>query len=189
MSRRNLRLSRRYARALFRALSDGASRRAARERLSALVEWIAKTKEAEALLRHPLVKAEDKLALLKTALGDADPRLVAFVELLVDRGRVEALPEVYQAFSDEVLKGEGVVHIDVRAARPLDDRLRDRIRRAFLARGYKTVELTETVDPSLIGGFVLKAGDLWIDSSMRNALHRLREKLAAGVESRSEGGA
>ncbi|MBE3562831.1 ATP synthase F1 subunit delta [Hydrogenibacillus sp. N12] len=186
MSWRDERIARRYARALYQALPPEA-RRPAVERLTDVVTWLRETPGALEWLRHPLVRSEDKVALLERALEGADERLVRFVRLLVEHGRAALLPAAADAFRAEVDRADGRLRVRVRSARPLPERVREQIEALFLAQGYRGVELEATVDRRLIGGFVLEADGRLYDASIARALEKLKDRLIADAGAREPG--
>ena len=69
---------------------------------------------------------------------------------------------------------------EIASAAPLDDRRRDRLRRALSERTGYEVKLEVTIDPELIGGAIAKVGDLVFDGSIRTQLEQLRTNLTKG---------
>jgi F-type H+-transporting ATPase subunit delta len=131
-------------------------------------------------LESPRVSAAEKNAVLAKAFQDRLPRLlVRFLQLLVANRRQMLIPEIareYMALLDQV---EGRVHADVTVARPVsgDD---ERALAAQLTRAVgKTVVPHFIVDPSILGGIVVRYGDTLMDGSVRRRLATLRQRLSA----------
>jgi F-type H+-transporting ATPase subunit delta len=130
-------------------------------------------------LESPRVSAAEKNAVLAKAFQDRLPRLlVRFLQLLVANRRQMLIPQIadeYLALLDEV---EGRVHAEVTVARPMgaDD---ERAITAELSRAIgKRVVPHVTVDPSILGGIVVRYGDTLMDGSVRRRLSLLRQRLA-----------
>jgi F-type H+-transporting ATPase subunit delta len=134
----------------------------------------------KALLGNPRVTPEELAGLVT---GIAGPQLDEegrnFVRTLADNRRLGVLPEISALF-DELKNGaEGVVDVTVTSAAPLDDSQLGKLTAALERRLGRTVRLQCATDPALIGGAVLRAGDLVIDGSLRGRLERIAYELTA----------
>jgi F-type H+-transporting ATPase subunit delta len=134
----------------------------------------------KALLGNPRVTPEELAGLVT---GIAGPQLDEegrnFVRTLADNRRLVLLPEISALF-DELKNGaEGVVDVTVTSAAPLDDSQLGKLTAALERRLGRTVRLQCATDPALIGGAVLRAGDLVIDGSLRGRLERIAYELTA----------
>jgi F-type H+-transporting ATPase subunit delta len=104
------------------------------------------------------------------------------VNLLLERKRVELLPQVAQAFADRVRRHRGIEMAEVTTAVPLGDAERELIAQRLTQYLQKQVEMTTRVDPDVIGGVVVRVGDQLFDASVRGKLERLRRRLAQGSD-------
>jgi F-type H+-transporting ATPase subunit delta len=102
-----------------------------------------------------------------------------FIRTLADNGRLAFLPEISTLFDELKSEAEGVVDVTVTSAAPLDDAQRGDLTAALERRLKRTVRLQCATDPTLIGGAVLRAGDLVIDGSLRTRLERIAYDLTA----------
>lgn len=171
-----LTLARPYARAAFNAARDE-GRVAAWSQALAFAARVAADPQAQALLKHPQLSARHAATLLVMDASDAS--FGRFIEMLSDNRRLELLPEVAGLFEHLRAEDQRVVKARVRSATSLGDAdlaaIRDGLRRRF----GREVELETELDPSLIGGAVIDAGDVVIDGSIRGKLERLQSALAA----------
>ncbi len=173
--------ARRYAEAAFDiAVRDGAVAPWMEhlERAAALVT----REEVTDILANPAIAFEERRRRLEAALGGNVPRPVLnLLLLLLRRRRIELVPRLAAEFRRLVNRREGIVEATATSASPLrpDDieALRERLQRITGGR----VELTLAVDPSLLGGVVVRVGDRLIDGSVRGRLERLRSQIAAGT--------
>ena len=99
------------------------------------------------------------------------------VRLLAENRRLALLPEIAAVYEVLRAEAESTVEAQMVSAYPLDDAQRDRIAEALKARLGRKVTLSATVDESLIGGAIIRAGDLVIDGSVRGKLGRLASAL------------
>jgi F-type H+-transporting ATPase subunit delta len=171
--------ARRYAEAAFEIGSEDGS----------LDEWERDLKRLRGLLeqpdlarvaQHPAIPYGDKERLLRRIVGRsvrAEP--LSLVLLMVRRGRPGAVGPTVERFEELVRRRRGVVRAEVRTALALDDGQRARIVEQLRALTGEQVEITESVDESLIGGIAVRVGDRLWDASVRNRLERLRARLAA----------
>ena len=130
------------------------------------------------LLGNPHVRRADLVALVTEVAGAGDEQARNFVQLLADNGRLALLPQVaaqYEALRSEV---ENTVDVTVTSALPLTAEQSDKLAQALTRRLRRTVRLTATVDPSLIGGAVVRAGDFVVDGSLRGRVERLGNTMA-----------
>ena len=102
-----------------------------------------------------------------------------FVRTLADNHRLGYLPEIAELFGTFKDEAEGVADVSVTSAAALDDAQRARIAAALERRLRRKVRLHCQIDPALIGGAILRSGDLVIDGSLRTRLDRIAYELTA----------
>ena len=101
----------------------------------------------------------------------------ALLDLLAENGRVDYLPEIADQFQELVTADENVAEVEVVSAGPLDARQTERLAAALRARLKREVRLNCRTDASLIGGAIVRSGDLLIDGSLKGRLARLEIEL------------
>jgi F-type H+-transporting ATPase subunit delta len=129
-------------------------------------------------LSNPSVPADDKQALIDTGLASASEEARNLARLLVTRGRADlAQPilDLYRARLDEV---RGIVHATVTTAVPLTEQELAAVGARLTALTHQQVKMETAVDPSIIGGIVVRMGDKLIDGSARARLLALKRRLA-----------
>ncbi|MFZ5662327.1 MAG: F0F1 ATP synthase subunit delta [Pseudomonadota bacterium] len=169
-------LARPYARAAF-ALAREQGRVAEWSRALAFAARVAEDPQAQALLKHPHLGTADAVALV--APEGADESLQSFLALLAENRRLALLPEIAGLFEQLRAEAERIVKARVTAATPLPADALESIRAALRRRFGREIELETAVDPTLIGGAVIDAGDVVIDGSLKGKLARLQNMLAA----------
>ena len=168
-------VSRRYATALFELSREGVDLAAG---LSALAEVVS-VKEVQEFLDLPHCTPEQKVKVLKKALGSLSDDLVRLVSMLCERGKASLLPEINELFEEMVRAAEErVVATVVVAARP-DAETRKKIQAAVAGVAGKKVQLEIVEDSQLLGGMIVNIGDRQIDCSLRGKLEGLRKAIAA----------
>ncbi len=99
------------------------------------------------------------------------------IHVLADNRRLALLPEIAAVYETYRAEAESTMEAEMITAYPVDDAMRDSIAKALAARLGREVHLSATVDKNLLGGAVIRAGDLVIDGSVRGKL----DKLAAAM--------
>ena len=102
-----------------------------------------------------------------------------FVLALADAHRLDCLPEIASLFDAYKDEAEGVADVTVTSAAPLDERQQQALTAALARRLKRDVRLHCTTDPQLLGGAVVRSGDLVIDGSVRGRLERIAHELVA----------
>lgn len=165
-------LARPYARAVFeRAQADGKLAEWS-ETLASLAAVVA-VPEARQLIASPKVSEDKLVEVLSAACGGLDSAGANLMRLLVENRRMltaGAIAEQYEALR---AAAENRVDVDVVSATELSDAQQDKLVAALAKRLDSDIRLHCTVDAELLGGAVLKAGDLVIDGSLRAELRRL----------------
>jgi F-type H+-transporting ATPase subunit delta len=169
----------RYAKALYQLAREERKLGDVRAEVEGLAATFADNPDFREALLTPLHPAEERKAVLVQVAerGQLSKLLQNFCSFLIDQRRMVD----FDAISDELgrLADEdaGLMTAEVISASPLDDRRKDRLRRALSERTSCEVKLDLKVDPSLIGGAIAKVGDLVFDGSLRTQLSQLRANL------------
>jgi F-type H+-transporting ATPase subunit delta len=171
-------VSRTYAQALFDAAKDHGRLDVVREELDDFVATLHEVPELDALLRNPQLNAATKSEALNKLTADSDELVRNFLRVIAARGRSGQIEEIVREFDGLYAAEQQVLNVDLTTAYDLSDEdAREIVGQIEKASG-RTVEARRSVDPNLIGGIVLKAGSLRVDSSVRGRLNRLRRELA-----------
>ncbi len=136
--------------------------------------------QVQKLLVHPSVTNAD---LAKLVADLAGPKLDGqgrnFVQTLADNRRLAYLPEISTLFNELKDEAEGIIDVTVTSAAPIDKAQQEVLATALQRRLKRQIRLHYETDPSLLGGAVLRAGDLVIDGSVRTRLDRIAYELTA----------
>jgi F-type H+-transporting ATPase subunit delta len=171
---------RRYADAAFEiALRDKAVE-TWRKELDAAAETLT-AGELESVLANPAIPLDQRLAVADKVFASLSKPVHNLVLLLVRRNRIEQLPRVAAEFRRLDDRRNGLTHATATSAAPLGaDEIRAVTARLEELTGGR-IDLETAVDPSLLGGIVVRVGDRLIDGSVRGRLERLRNQLASGA--------
>jgi len=169
-------LASRYALALFALADEQKKLDAVAEDLRGLDAMLVGSDALARLVRSPVLRRADQgkamAALLDAAGADALTR--NFVGVVATNRRLAALRQIIRAFLDELARRRGEVAADVTSAAPLTDAQQRAVEEALNKVVGRKVQLSLAVDPSLIGGMVVKVGSRMVDSSVKTQLQRLK---------------
>jgi len=174
----NTTIARPYAQAAFEEARQGNKLQAWSDMLSFLGVVIADP-QMHKFIHDPRVPRTRLLDLISDLCGD---RLFKegqnFVKLLVEAGRIQHAPEIARLFDELRADAEGVVDVDVISAYPLEGEEEKVIAQAVTQRTGKQVKLTARIDKALIGGVIVRVGDMVIDASLQGRLRQLANQFA-----------
>jgi F-type H+-transporting ATPase subunit delta len=171
-------LARPYARAAFEYAGDENDLGGWLAELS-LVAAVVGDERVQVLLSNPALttseQAEQFIALCGDELGDSRQR---FVRVLAENRRLGLAPEIVDLFAQLKALREQSVEVELISAFEIPEAVRDRIAAALGKRLEREVVVSSATDSDLIGGVLIRAGDLVIDGSVRGRLNKLAEALA-----------
>jgi F-type H+-transporting ATPase subunit delta len=172
-------IARPYARAAF-AEAKVAKRLAEWAQALQVAAAVVQDERVADLLDNPKVTPAEMAKLIIDLAGPQLDELGRnFVQTLAANHRLAYLPEIAQIFAALKDAEEGVVDVTVTSAAPLDEQQRKSLSAALAKKLKREVRLHCATDPQLIGGAVLRAGDLVIDGSLRTRLDRIAYELTA----------
>lgn len=166
-----------YAEALYESAAEAGAIDAVSADVAAFVEAVESSDELRAVLGNPEIETRAKKGVVGELTADAHPLVGNFLQVLIDRGRIAEFPEIAQAFAERVSAATGRLEVEAVTAVPLPDDLRRRIVESIEEKTGTSVDLTETVDPGIVGGLVLRIGGVVVDGSVRHRIDELREAL------------
>ncbi len=169
----------RYATALFELAKDAGAIDAVKSDLDGLSALIAESPDLARLVRSPVFTAEEQLKAVSAVLSTVGIGGLAanFVKLVAQNRRLFALPQMISAYSALVAAQRGETTAGVTVARPLSDDHFAALKDALAAQTGKDVNLDVTVDPSILGGLIVKLGSRMVDASLKTKLNSIRHAM------------
>jgi F-type H+-transporting ATPase subunit delta len=135
--------------------------------------------ESEEFFEHPAVPPEAKQEALRTMIRGEDQQSVRnLMLLLLERDRLQQLPQIAEVFHSLVLEDRGIAVASVTTAVELQPEELELIRNRLRQMVGKEVQITTRVDPEIIGGIVVRIGDMLLDGSVRTQLKQLRQRMS-----------
>lgn len=177
-------ISVRYSKALFQAALEKNIIDKVSDDMSFISE-IAKAPETREFLESPIIPPSKKSAVFEKLLkGNVQDVTLSLVGLLVKNGRESFLPSIARAFIHETQVYKGITEAVLTTAIPVDSKVKQQISEMVAGTFSTKVELKEIVDPGIIGGFILRVDDNYIDASIKNKLRKVKKELLGSMKSR-----
>ena len=172
-------VSGRYATALFELARDEKSIDAVRADLDRFDGLLNDSADLRRLVRSPVFSAEAQSRALNAVLDKAGISGISanFLKVLTANRRLFAVADVIRAFRALVARFKGEASADVTVAETLSDKNLDALKAALQTVTGKDVTLNVKVDPSIIGGLVVKLGSRMVDSSLRTKLNSIKNAM------------
>jgi F-type H+-transporting ATPase subunit delta len=168
-----------YAEALYEAALDADAVERVAADAEAFSEALESSDELRMALENPEIDSGAKKGIVAAVAADAQPLFANFLQVLVERGRIAEFLEIAAAFRERVARATARLEVEAVTAIPLPDDLRARIVESLEAKTSSRVDLTESVDPDVVGGLVLNVGEVVVDGSVRHRIEELRRELTS----------
>lgn len=175
-------LALRYATAVFELAQEEKSVDAVERDLDALRRMIGESSDLRDLLRSPIFTRAEHAKAMKAVLDalGASALTTKFILTLAAKRRLFALPEIVRSFQDMLARQRGEVSAQVTSAQTLSESQLSELRAVLKSRLGRDPRIETRVDPSLLGGLVVKVGSRMIDSSLRTKLQGIRVAMRGG---------
>ena len=168
-------LAGRYAGALFDLAKDQKALDQVQADLSGMKGLLAESADLTRLIESPAISKDDQVRALTSVAkqAGASELTTRFLGLLADKRRAFALPQIINAYEAMLSDEKGEVQAELISAVELSKEQTDAVRDKISQSVGKTVTMTSSVDPSLLGGLVVRVGSRMIDASLKTKLHQL----------------
>jgi ATP synthase F1 delta subunit len=167
-----------YARALFEAAKEDDVLDRVHDELGQFADALDEDRNLQVFLFSPYFSSEEKKDGIRRIVSDADERLLNFLELLAERHRMPALFRIRRIFQDLWAEKNKLLPVTVTSATELDTGLVDDIGKRIEEQTGRRVELSSKVDPDVLGGLMVRVGNMVLDATVRNRLEQLRKQVA-----------
>ena len=167
-----------YSRALFEVAQDHDALDEIHEELGEFADALAENRELQVFFFSPYFSSQEKKDGIGKVLDGAEEHFVRFLELLAERHRMPALFRIRRAFDEMWAEERKLLEVSVTSAVELDGEILRGLGERIEDQTGHRVELTSQVDPDVLGGLVLRVGNMIMDATVRNRLERLRRQVA-----------
>jgi ATP synthase F1 delta subunit len=170
-----------YAEALFAAGEDKGKINELQEQLARFADAVDADRELQVFLFSPYLSSNDKVEGLRRAVTGAEPEFSNFLELLVEKGRMPEVFRIRREFDELWKKANRRLDVTVTSAIELDPGVVGKIGEEVERQTGEKVELSSEVDDGILGGIVLRVGNMVLDASIRTRLEKLRKSVASAA--------
>ncbi len=174
-------IARVYARALFEVAKERGKLDVLHEQLVAFADALSDSQDLRLFFFSPYFSTQEQLDGLARVLDGAEPELVSFIELLIEKHRMPVIFRIRRAYAKLWEEEHRILNVEITSAIELDQdtlgTLSERIRQSTGRR----IALTTQVDPDILGGIVVRVGNAILDVSIRHRIEQLRRQVAGAA--------
>lgn len=180
---RNTRLATRYARSIITLAKEQNALDTVLDDMKYLHELCQKSHDFTLMLRSPIIKSDKKLSIVQAILkNQLNPLTNGFITLLIQKGREFFLPEMTEAYIAQYKALNNIHDVRLTTAVKISDELHQVIKgKVAQSINNGSVDLQLHTDESLIGGFVLEAGDKLFDASIKRDLKDIKKQFTQNL--------
>ena len=170
-------ISVRYSRALFQsALEKNILDEVNKDMI--LISEICKLAETKEFLHSPIIVPSRKSTIFHKILGENIEKItLSLIDLVVKNGRESFLPAIARVFIHETMKYKGITKSVLTTASKVDEKVKEQISELISDLFNTKAKIEEVIDAEIIGGFILRIDDNYIDASVRNRLNKIKKEL------------
>jgi F-type H+-transporting ATPase subunit delta len=170
-----------YSRSLFEVAREHGRLDELREQLSQFADALQENRDLQVFFFSPYFSTAEQHDALDRLLVDADPEFVNFLKLLIENHRMPVLFRIRRAYEQLWEQENRLLPVEITSAIELDAATTGSVAERIGESTGRKVTLSTRVDPSIIGGIVVRVGNSILDASIRNRLEQLRKHVAHGA--------
>ena len=167
-----------YARSLFEVAKEHDVLDRVHDELGQFAEALSEDRNLQVFLFSPYFSSGEKQRGVTSIVSEADERFVNFLELLAERHRMPALFRIRRIFDGLWAEENKLLPVIVTSATELDAGLVEDIGKRIEEQTGRRVELSSNVNPDVLGGLMVRVGNMVLDATVRNRLEQLRKQVA-----------
>jgi F-type H+-transporting ATPase subunit delta len=167
-----------YARALFEVSVQQDKLDEIHDQLGQFADAVGENRDLARFFFSPYFSTDEKKDALGRAVEGADPAFMNFLEALLERHRMPVIFRIRTRFEQLWADERKLLGVEVTSAVALDEATVRGIGDRIGEQVERTVQLSSNVDPEILGGIVLRVGNVILDASIRNRLEQLRKQVA-----------
>ena len=174
-------IARVYADALFEAAQDTDQLDELHEQLGEFADSLNESHDMRVFFFSPYFSSDEKREAIKEAVSGASEEFVNFLELLAEKHRMPAIFAIRRRFDELWAEAKKRLEVTVTSAVELDEKVVDQVGAEVERQTEREIDLETEVDPEILGGLVLRVGNMVLDASLRSKLERLRKEVASAA--------
>ncbi|WP_428741623.1 ATP synthase F1 subunit delta [Tenacibaculum sp.] len=171
----------RYAKAILNLAKESGNEALVNDNMKLIASTIAESADLDAMLKSPIIKAADKSKVLTALFGDKVDTIVNGVfNLLEENKRMIMLEDIAKQYTVIYDHYKSMQVAKVTTAVALTNELEDKIQAKIVALTGNNASIENIVNPDILGGFILRVGDVQYDASISNQFNKLRREFDNG---------
>ena len=174
-------IARVYADALFGAAQGSDKLDEIHEQLDSFTDAMNESNDMRVFFFSPYFSSTEKREAIKAAVSGAADEFVNFLELLAEKHRMPAIFAIRNRFDDLWAEERRRLEVRLTSAVELDQGVVDKVGAEVKRQTEREIDMTADVDPDILGGLVLRVGNMVLDASLRSKLERLRKEVASAA--------
>ena len=174
-------IARVYSDALFEAAQDSGQLDEVHEQLGQFTDAMNDSHDMRVFFFSPYFSSAEKREAIGEAVTGASKELVNFLELLAEKHRMPAIFAIRRRFDELWAEAKKRLEVTLTSAVELDQGVVDEVGAAVEKQTNRDIDLETNVDPEILGGLVLRVGNMVLDASLRSKLERLRKEVASAA--------
>jgi F-type H+-transporting ATPase subunit delta len=167
-----------YARSLFEVAQEQGKLDVVRDQLGAVADAIDASRELQTFFFSPYFSTAEKEDGLERVVSDADPVVLNFLKLLIEKHRMPVIFRIRAIFDALWEEENKLLPVSITSAVELDEAVVKQLVDRIAEQTDRKVEVTSEVDPDILGGIVVQVGNSVLDAPVRNRLEQLRKQVA-----------
>jgi F-type H+-transporting ATPase subunit delta len=167
-----------YARSVFEVAKEQDKLDAVREQLGEFADALAETRDLQVFFFSPYFSTAEKEEGLERVVSGADPVILNFLKLLIEKHRMPVLFRIRTTFEEMWEEENKLLPVHITSAVELDSETVMQLGDRIAEQTDRTVDVSAQVDPDILGGIVVRVGNSVLDASVRNRLEQLRRQVA-----------
>ena len=167
----------RYAKAVLSLATDQKSAEAVNSDMKSITNTIAQSEDLNQMLQSPVVRSSDKKAVLMSVFKDANVATANLIDTLISNKRLALLNDVAVSYTELYDQMRGTQVASVTTAVPITADLKTKVLAKVKELTGKEAEVENIIDESILGGFILRVGDIQYNASIANKLDKLKREF------------
>lgn len=167
----------RYAKAVLSLASDEKTAEVVNTEMKLIVNTISQSKDLSDVLKSPVVSSSIKKSILLEVFKNSSKSILNLIDTLISNNRIDILSDVAHKYNQLFDESKGIEVATVTTAVALTDDLKAKVLAKAKELTGKDIEVENVIDESIIGGFILRIGDIQYNASITNQLSRLKKEF------------
>jgi ATP synthase F1 delta subunit len=174
-------IARVYGDALFEVAKESGKLDEIHEELGQFADALAESRELQIFLFSPYFSSAEKRDGIARAISGGEEELVNFLELLAEKHRMPAIFRIRRHFDEKWAEEKRRLEVRLTSAVPLEESVVERVGKEIERKTDRKIDIESDVDEDILGGLVLRVGNMVLDASLRAKLERLRKEVASAA--------